>query len=148
MSPKTAHTSTLQTFIHIFKMHNFNSNNGGGERARIQEWACTVIHAYIHAPLVPMAPMHLDANFRTRPWFIKVLKARNRTHNHFESPSRPLIFIISHLTPSSLLAQFSAETRTMLRHTTFWKVLQLNLSWFSHIEVLYPWFQPSQRWTE
>lgn len=30
MSPKTAHTSTLQAFIHIFKMHNFNSNNGGG----------------------------------------------------------------------------------------------------------------------
>lgn len=113
MLPKTSHISSLQAFICIFKMHNFNSNKCGEKKnqTRIQEWACIVIHAYIQISLIPMALRHLDANFRTKAWFIKVLKARNRTYNHFEYPSRSLIFIISHLTASLQLAQFSAASK-------------------------------------
>lgn len=81
------------------------------KRTGIREWACTVIHSCIQIPLIPMALRHLDANFRTGARFIKVLKARSRTHNHFENPSRSLIFIISHLTASLLLAQFSAVSK-------------------------------------
>lgn len=36
MSPKTAHTSTLQAFILIFEMHDFNSNNSEGKKKKLE----------------------------------------------------------------------------------------------------------------